>query len=55
MLLTTKGTGQRRLDIEQAKWLCRENAEGAHIYLRPAGLHALSRVDDLNAEKPLSG
>jgi hypothetical protein len=31
-------------------WLRRENALGAHIFVRPHGAHALSLVDDLNAE-----
>ena len=30
-------------------WLRRENAYGAHIYIRPYGAHALSLVDDLSA------
>ena len=31
-------------------WLRRENAYGAHIYIRPSGAHALSLVDDLSAD-----
>jgi hypothetical protein len=31
-------------------WLRRENARGAHIFVRPHGAHALSLVDDLNAK-----
>jgi len=31
-------------------WLRRENARGAHIFVRPHGAHALSLVDDLNVE-----
>jgi hypothetical protein len=31
-------------------WLRRENAHGAHIYVRPSGTHALSLLDDLTAE-----
>src|SRR6516165_4394248 len=43
--------GQSAADIENAiKWLRHENAKGAHIYIRPAGLHALSLVDDLGAD-----
>jgi RepB DNA-primase from phage plasmid len=43
--------GQSAIDIEKAiKWLRHENAKGAHIYIRPAGLHTLSLVDDLSAE-----
>lgn len=43
--------GQGAVEIEEAiKWLRHENAKGAHIYVRPAGLHALSLIDDLSAE-----
>src|SRR6202158_2586136 len=43
--------GQAATEIEEAiKWLRHENAKGAHIYVRPAGLHALSLIDDLSAE-----
>jgi hypothetical protein len=43
--------GQGAIEIKEAiKWLRHENAKGAHIYVRPAGLHALSLIDDLNAE-----
>lgn len=31
-------------------WLRRENARGAHVFIRPNGAHALSLVDDLSAE-----
>src|SRR5262249_44393138 len=31
-------------------WLRRENARGAHIYIRPYGAHALSLVDDLSVD-----
>ena len=34
---------------ETIKWLRHENAGGAHIYIRPAGLHALSLIDDISA------
>lgn len=43
--------GQGASEIEEAiKWLRHENAKGAHIYVRPAGLHSLSLIDDLSAE-----
>ncbi len=43
--------GQRSIDIEKViKWLRRENARGAHIYIRPAGTHSLSLIDDLTKE-----
>jgi hypothetical protein len=32
------------------RWLRRENARGAHIFIRPAGLHQLSLIDDLTAD-----
>jgi DNA primase RepB-like protein len=42
---------QGAVEIEESiKWLRHENAKGAHIYVRPAGLHALSLIDDLTAE-----
>jgi hypothetical protein len=31
-------------------WLRRENARGAHIFIRPAGLHQLLLIDDLTAD-----
>src|SRR5229473_1360521 len=43
--------GQGAFEIEATiKWLRRENAKGAHIYIRPAGLHGLSLMDDLTVE-----
>src|ERR1700737_1347482 len=43
--------GQGAIEIEEAiRWLRHENAKGAHIYVRPAGVHALSLIDDLSAE-----
>jgi hypothetical protein len=42
--------GQGAIEIEGAiKWLRHENGKGAHIYIRPAGTHSLSLVDDLTA------
>jgi hypothetical protein len=42
--------GQGAIEITGAiKWLRHENAKGAHIYVRPAGLHPLSLIDDLSA------
>ncbi len=32
------------------KWLRRENARGAHIYIRAAGTHSPSLIDDLTVE-----
>src|SRR6266849_436015 len=43
--------GQGAFEIEATiKWLRHENAKGAHIYVRPAGLHGLSLIDDLTVE-----
>jgi hypothetical protein len=43
--------GQGAFEIEATiKWLRHENAKGAHIYVRPAGLHGLSMIDDLTVE-----
>jgi hypothetical protein len=43
--------GQGAIEIEEAiKWLRHENGKGAHIYIRPAGTHSLSLIDDLTAE-----
>jgi hypothetical protein len=43
--------GQDAFAIAEAvKWLCHENAKGAHVYIRPAGIHSLSLLDDLTAE-----
>ncbi len=43
--------GQGGIEIEKAiKWLRHENGKGAHIYIRPAGTHSLSLIDDLTAD-----
>ena len=43
--------GQGVIEIEEAiKWLRHENGKGAHIYIRPAGTHSLSLIDDLTAD-----
>jgi hypothetical protein len=36
--------------IDALAWLRHENAAGAQIYVRPAGVHALTLIDDLTAE-----
>jgi RepB DNA-primase N-terminal domain len=42
--------GQGAFAIEQAiKELRHENAKGGHIYIRPAGSHSLSLIDDLTS------
>jgi len=43
--------GQGAFEVEATiKWLRHENAKGAHIYIRPAGLHGLSLIDDLTVK-----
>lgn len=43
--------GQGAIEIEETiKWLRHENGKGAHIYIRPAGTHSLSLIDDITAE-----
>jgi DNA primase RepB-like protein len=43
--------GQGAIEIEEAiKWFRHENGKGAHIYIRPAGTHSLSLIDDLTAD-----
>ena len=43
--------GQGTIEIEEIiKELRHENAKGAHIYIRPAGIHSLSLLDDLSWE-----
>ena len=43
--------GHGVFEVEEAiEWLRHENAKGAHIYVRPAGLHSLILLDDLTAE-----
>jgi hypothetical protein len=43
--------GQSFIEIEEAiKWLRHENGKGAHIYIRPAGTHSLSLIDELTAD-----
>ena len=43
--------GQSAIELEKTiKWLRHENAKGAHIYIRPAGAHKLSLLDDLSSE-----
>jgi hypothetical protein len=42
---------QGAIEIEKTiKWLRHENAKGAHIYIRPAGAHSLTLLDDLSPE-----
>jgi hypothetical protein len=48
MLLRT-GWSAEQIDTALG-WFRRENARGAHIFVRPHGVHALNLVDDLSAE-----
>jgi hypothetical protein len=43
-----EGWGAKQV-LKAILWLRRENLYGAHIYVRPAGIHGLSLVDDLTA------
>ena len=43
-----EGWGAKQI-LKAILWLRRENLYGAHIYVRPAGVHGLSLVDDLTA------
>jgi hypothetical protein len=48
-MLLREGWGARQV-LKSLLWLRRENLNRGHIYVRPAGIHGLSLVDDLNAE-----
>jgi hypothetical protein len=51
IVVTEKIQEQGAIEIKEAiKWLRHENGKGAHIYIRPAGAHCLSLIDDLTAE-----
>jgi len=45
-MLLREGWSAEQIDAALS-WLKRENARGAHIFIRPHGAHALSLVDDL--------
>lgn len=49
-MLLQSGWSADRIDAA-ISWLRRENARGSHIFVRPHGAHALSLIDDLNAER----
>jgi len=49
LMLLRSGWSAAQIDAALG-WLRRENARGAHIFVRPHGAHALSLIDDLNAE-----
>ena len=48
-MILREGQGAREIEAT-IKWLRHENAKGSHIYVRPAGTHSLSLIDDLSAE-----
>ena len=48
-MLLREGWTARQMD-QQIQWLRRENARGAHIFVRPHGTHALSLIDDLGVD-----
>src|ERR1700759_1033588 len=45
-MLLREGWGAKQV-LKSLLWLRRENLNRGHIYVRPAGLHRLSLVDDL--------
>jgi len=48
-VLLRNGWSSEQIDAALG-WLKRENARGAHIFVRPHGAHALSLVDDLGVD-----
>jgi hypothetical protein len=48
-MLLREGWGAKQV-LKSLLWLRRENLEQGHIYVRPAGIHRLSLVDDLKAD-----
>ena len=48
-MLLREGWKTERVDAA-ISWFRRENARGAHIFVRPHGAHALSLVDDVSAD-----
>jgi hypothetical protein len=47
-MILREGWGAKQV-LKALLWLRRENLNQGHIYIRPAGLHGLSLVDDLTA------
>jgi hypothetical protein len=47
-MILREGWGARQV-LKSLLWLRRENLNRGHIYVRPAGVHGLSLVDDLKA------
>jgi len=48
-MLLREGWKSERVEAA-LNWLRHENARGAHIFIRPHGVHTLSLIDDLNSE-----
>ena len=48
-MILREGWGARQV-LKSLLWLRRENLNRGHIYVRPAGAHGLSLVDDLKAD-----
>jgi hypothetical protein len=48
--MTLAANSSAKLIQSALRWLRRKNAHGAHIFIRPAGLHRFSLIDDLTAE-----
>jgi hypothetical protein len=48
-MILREGWGPRQV-LKSLLWLRRENLNRGHIYVRPAGLHGLSLVDDLKVD-----
>ena len=48
-MLLREGWNAEQIDAA-VSWFRRENAHGAHIFVRPHGAHALSLVDDVSAD-----
>jgi hypothetical protein len=48
-MLLREGWKSERVEAA-LNWLRRENVRGAHIFVRPHGVHSLSLIDDLNSE-----
>jgi RepB DNA-primase from phage plasmid len=48
-MILREGWGAKQV-LKSLLWLRRENLNRGHIYIRPAGVHGLSLVDDLKAD-----
>ena len=48
-MILREGWGAKQV-LKSLLWLSRENFNRGHIYVRPAGTHGLSLVDDLTSD-----